>query len=84
MDMSKVKQELKEMLIERLFLSMTPEEIENDKNLMDEYGIDSVSIMEMAVGLEEMYGISFADGGFKLDYFKTIDSMATLVESKAN
>ena len=84
MDMENVKQELKEMLIDRLFLSLTPEEIESDKNLMDEYGIDSVSIMEMAVGLEERYGISFADGGFKLDYFKTIDSMAALVERKSS
>lgn len=74
--------ELKEMLIERLFLKMQPDDIENDKNLMNDYGIDSVCVMEMVVGLEEMYGITFEPGEFKLDYFQSIKNMADFVRSK--
>jgi len=77
-----IKHELKEMIIERLFLKMTPEDIENDKGLIDTYGIDSFSIMEIVVGLEELYGITFSPGEFKLSYFKTIDSITEFIESK--
>ena len=77
-----IEQELKEMIVERLFLKIAPEEIENDKGLMDTYGIDSFSIMEIVVGLEELYGIKFASGEFKLSLFKTIDSIAEFVRSK--
>ena len=77
-----IEYELKEMIIERLFLKLKPEEIENDKGLMDTYGIDSFSIMEIVVGLEELYGIKFAPGEFQLSLFKTIDSIAQFVRSK--
>jgi len=77
-----LEQELKEMLVERLFLKIAPEDIENDKNLMTDYGIDSVSVMEMAVGMEELYGVTFDDGEFHLKHFESIDSMAAFVRSK--
>lgn len=77
-----IEQELKEMLIERLFLKLSPADIENDQNLMEKYGIDSVSVMEMAVGIEELYDISFADGGFNLANFKSIDNMSKFIRSK--
>lgn len=77
-----IELQLKEMLIERLFLKLKPEDIEDDKDLMNTYGIDSVSIMEMVVGLEELYGITFEPGEFKLDYFQSIKSMADFVRSK--
>lgn len=77
-----IEQELKEMLVERLFLKLKPEDIEDEKNLMTNYGIDSVSVMEMVVGLEELYGITFEPGEFKLEYFASIKSMADFVRSK--
>lgn len=77
-----IEQELKEMIIERLFLKFTPDEIENDKSLMEDYGIDSFSIMEIVVGLEELYGIKFEPGEFQLSLFKSIDSIAEFVRSK--
>ena len=77
-----IEQELKEMLVERLFLKITPEEIDSEKNLMSEYGIDSVSILEMVVGIEELYDVRLEPGEFKLEYFETIKNMAEFVGSK--
>ena len=77
-----IERELKEMLVERLFLKLKPEEIESDKNLMTTYGIDSVSVMEMVVGLEENYGVVFDPGEFKIETFQTIKNMADFVRSK--
>ncbi len=77
-----IEKELKEMVVERLFLQIAPDDIEDNENLMETYGIDSFSIMEIVVGLEELYGIRFAPGEFKLSYFKTLGSVADFVRSK--
>lgn len=77
-----IERELKEMLVERLFLKLKPEEIDAEKNLMTTYGIDSVSVMEMVVGLEEQYGVTFDPGEFKIETFQSIRNMAEFVRSK--
>ena len=82
MDDSNIEMELKKMIVERLFLKIKPEEMENDKSLIDDYGIDSFSIMEIVVGLEELYGVAIKPGEFKLANFKTIASIAEFVRSR--
>jgi len=77
-----IEQQIKEMIVERLFLKIKAEDIENDKGLIDTYGIDSFSIMEIVVGLEELYGITFKPKEFKLSYFKNVNSIAEFVRSK--
>ncbi len=79
-----IEQQIKEMIVERLFLKIKPEEIENDKGLIEDYGIDSFNIMEIVVGLEELYGIKFKPKEFKLSYFKTVGSIADFVRSRQN
>ena len=77
-----LEKKLKEMLVERLFLQIAPTDIENDKNLMDSYGVDSVAVMEMAVGMEEEFGVSFEGMEFNMAHFQSIDAMARYVRSK--
>jgi len=77
-----IEQALKEMLIERLFLQVTPEEIPDEANLMETLEIDSVSILEIVVGLEEVYGISFEDEEFDISIFESIKSIADYVREK--
>lgn len=77
-----LEERLKEILVERLFLQIAPTDIESSKNLMDNYGVDSVSVMEMAVGMEEEFGVSFEGMEFNLAHFQSIDSMAAFVRSK--
>lgn len=78
----RIEDQLKKMIVERLFLKLAPEEIEDDKSLADTYGIDSVSILEMVVGIEELFGVSFDDEDFKVEYFETIASIADCIRGK--
>ena len=78
----RLEDELKKLLVERLFLKVAPEEIKDDEPLMETYGIDSVALFELVVGLEEVYGITFEDEEFKLELFATIKSIADYVRSK--
>ncbi|MFZ2658566.1 MAG: acyl carrier protein [Victivallales bacterium] len=77
-----IEQQIKEMIVERLFLKTKPQDMENDKGLIDVYGIDSFNIMEIVVGLEELYGITIKPGEFKLSNFKTVGTIAEFVRSK--
>ncbi len=77
-----LEQLVKEIMVERLFLKMQPEEIGDDTLLMEELGVDSVSVFEIVVGLEEETGISFEDDEFNIENFRTPKHIADYVRSK--
>lgn len=76
------KSEIKNLLVERLFLRVKPEDIPDKASLMDELGIDSVALFELVVGLEDVYGITFEEDEFRLSLFQDVESIANFVESK--
>jgi acyl carrier protein len=77
-----LRQELKELIVERLFLKIEPDQIKDDDNLMEVHNLDSVNVFELVVGLEEVYGISFEDEEFDIEAFQTVNSIAALVEAR--
>jgi acyl carrier protein len=79
---AQLKQQIKEMIVERLFLDADPAQIGDDENLMENYDIDSVNLFEIVVGMEEQFGISFEDDDFSVDLFATVDNLAEFVERK--
>ncbi len=82
MSEDQIRQQIKEMIVERLFLDVDPAQIGDDENLMESYDIDSVNLFEIAVGLEEEFGISLEDEDFSIDLFATVDNLAQFVEQK--
>ena len=81
-DDASIERQIKEMLVERLFLKISPDEIDDDAPLMEKLGVDSVQVLEIVVGLEEVYGISFEDEEFDIDIFRTVKSIADFVRNK--
>ena len=77
-----LKQQLKNMIVERLFLKVDPASIPDDANLMEAYGIDSVNLFEIVVGLEDEFGISLAEEDFSVEAISTVEGIAVLVEHK--
>lgn len=77
-----VEDRLKHMIVDRLFMRIAPEEIENDKSLIDTYGVDSVSLLELVVGIEEEFGIAVDDEDFSVEHFETVSRLAAFVRSK--
>lgn len=80
--MNDLKSQIKQMIVDRLFLSVKPEDISDDAPLMETYGIDSVALFELVVGLEDEFGVVMEDVDFQIDTFRTVDSIAEFVESK--
>lgn len=81
-DDATMKRQLKQMIVERLFLKVDPEEIPDEANLMETYGVDSVNIFEIVVGLEDEFGISLAEEDFSIEAFATVEGIAELVNRK--
>jgi acyl carrier protein len=80
--MDELKTRIKNMIVERLFLPIAPNSIADDAALMETYDIDSVALFELVVGLEDEFGIAMDDVDFKVDTFRSVDSIAAFVREK--
>lgn len=77
-----VEDRLKKMLVERLYMPLQPDEIENDKSLISDYGVDSVSLLELVVGIEDEFGVAVEDEEFDVAHFESVDALAHFVRGK--
>ena len=77
-----VEQRIKEIMIERLFLKLTPDQIPDEMPIMEQLGVDSVQVFEIVVGLEEEYGISVGDDEFQIETYRTPHTIADYVRRK--
>jgi acyl carrier protein len=78
MDMAELKKRVAEIMVERLFLTVKPEDIKDDESLTLKYGIDSVRLFDMVVGMEDDFDVSFEDEELTLENF---DSLSRIVSS---
>ena len=77
-----VEDRLKNLIARRLFLKIAPDSIDVNKSLTDVYGIDSVSLLELVVGVEEEFGVTIPDEEFSLKHFETVAALAAFVRGK--
>lgn len=77
-----LKPRIKKMIVERLFLNVSPDDIADDAPLMETYGIDSVALFELVVGLEDEFGVAMEDTDFQVSTFQSVNSIAEFVQSK--
>lgn len=80
--MDELKAQIKQMIVERLFLDVASSEMTDTAPLMETYGIDSVALFELVVGLEEEFDIELDDTDFSVDAFHDVNAIARLVQSK--
>ena len=81
---SDLKHHIKTLLIERLkFDDMKPEEIGDDEPLFaGGLGLDSIDALEIVVMLESEFGIKVKNESSARDSFRSIATLAELVELK--
>jgi acyl carrier protein len=69
-------------MVERLFMPMEPEEIEDDKSLVADYGVDSLNLLELVVGVEEEFGVQIGDTEFSVSNFETVNALTAFIREK--
>lgn len=75
---SKLKEVLDLVLGDNISLS----DLSLDKSLIDDLGLNSVGILYIVIGIEEMFNIRFTNVGF--NDFKTLGDVVKYIEEKVN
>ncbi len=80
-DLLRLKQSLKEMIVEELSLiDVAPEEIADDEPLFgDKYGLDSIDAVELVFQVKNRFGVAIRDMKEGRDVLQTIDSLAVFI-----
>ncbi|MFW5893726.1 MAG: acyl carrier protein [bacterium] len=81
MDAETIAAKMKKLIVERLFLDVTPEAIETDTPLA-EYGVDSFLLLEVIVGIEEEFGIKIEQSDIRAETLRSVGTLTELVLSK--
>jgi acyl carrier protein len=78
----KLEHDLKNFLVERLFVEMPVEEIRTDMGLPSEVGVDSLGFTELMAHLEDAYGIRVSQEEFGPENFRNLDRVMAFVRRK--
>ncbi len=78
----RIEDRLKAMLVERCALKTPPGEIGDDDSLYEKWDLESVKILELVVGMEELFDIEFEDEEFTKENFETVGRIAEVVRGK--
>ncbi len=76
-----LKEQIKDLIIRRLRLEMSPNDIDDSAALFgDGLGLDSIDALELVVGLEQEFGISIPDEDVGKEAFASVEALCAYVE----
>ena len=78
----RIEDRLKAMIVDRLMLHAKPEELGDDDDLIKKWNVESVQLMEIVIGLEELFGIQLGDDEFSVKKFRTVKNIGDVVRAK--
>jgi acyl carrier protein len=79
---SEILAKLKALVIEVTQLKIAPEAISNTANLFNDCGLDSTSVVDLVVGLEQNFDISVDDDELDVKLFQDLSKLSEFVEAK--
>ena len=78
--MASLKNDLKKLIVEKLKLEMSPDEITDDISLFGEgLGLDSIDALELVVALEKEYHISIPDEEMGREAFASVNALEAYI-----
>jgi acyl carrier protein len=76
-----LKEQIKDLIIRRLRLEISPADIDEKAPLFgDGLGLDSIDALELVVGLEQEFGISIPDEDVGKEAFASVEALCSYVE----
>lgn len=77
-----VQNDIRRYIIDELGWSGDPDTLTDDLNLIEQNVIDSLSIVELSVLLEQWYGVRVEATELVYDHFRSLGAIAAFIESK--
>ena len=82
-DGPELRARIKQVIVERLKLEMSPEEIGDDAPLFGEgLGLDSIDALELVLGVEQAFGVKIEDEEVGAQALGSVASLARVVAAK--
>jgi acyl carrier protein len=82
---TELKQRVKRMIVDRLRLDVTLEQIDDEAPLFGEgLALDSVDVLELVVGVEKEFGVVIEDAEEGRKVFQSINAMVEYIERCAS
>ena len=81
MDRRRLEHRIKEKIVKALELDIEPSEIPDDEMLFGgELGLDSISVLEVLVAIEEEFEIEIEEEDFRIEEFSSIRQLAEYID----
>ena len=78
-----LRMKIKDMLVERLRLKISPGEIGDDQPLFgDGLGLDSIDVLEVVAGIEKLFGVSIKSQEEGEKVLQNVDTIAQFLIEK--
>jgi acyl carrier protein len=77
-----VLSQLKELILEVTQMKISPAEISDTANLFNDCGLDSTSVVDLIVGIEQKFDIGVDDDELDVKLFQNLSVLAAFVEEK--
>lgn len=58
--------------------------LKNDSNLIDDYGLDSITLMYFVIQLEEVFEVTLPDDFFTLEKLSSVGKIVAIIEELSN
>jgi acyl carrier protein len=80
-----IEQKLKEIIANELDVNMDIDEIDSEISLYEDgVGLDSISIVNLIVQIEEKFQIEFLEADMNSGTFSSISALAKYIQAKSN
>ena len=78
-----LKQQIKQLIVERLKLEVAPDAIEDAQPLFgDGLGLDSIDALELVLGIEQAFGVKIEDEEMGEQALSSVNALADFVAAK--
>lgn len=82
-DHPELESRIKELIVDRLKLDVSPAEIDSQEPLFgDGLGLDSIDALELVLGVEQEFGVKIEDEEVGTQALTSVDSLARFVAEK--
>jgi len=82
-DITTLRSEIKQLIVDRLKLEVEPASIQDDQPLFGEgLGLDSIDALELVLGVEQAFGVKIEDEEMGAQALSSVSSLAEFVIKK--
>ena len=77
-----VKDRIVEVMIRELELTLNPDEVHGSSRLDDLFGMDSIAVTELIIGIEKEFNITIPAEDLSVEIFQDLESLTEYMEKR--